>query len=221
MKKNYCYEYPRPALTVDMILLSWIDKKLSVLLIQRKYEPFVNRWAFPGGFVEENETAEQAAERELEEETGLKHISFTQLHTTSELNRDPRYRTVSIVYYGFFKKIDQRIIAGDDASAATWFDINQLPSLAFDHDQLVRIAIERLISQIKFHVFGKEILSDIFGIDELTDLYLQLIHDSGLVKKYITRLQNKEIIISNGADLWQINNTAYLNVLRYGFIENY
>lgn len=139
---NYCYDFPRPAVTTDVVLFSHIEDDLKVLLIKRGNEPFKDKWAIPGGFIQIDETAEQGALRELAEETGIENISVEQLHTFSEVDRDPRGRTISVV---FFAKVnsDQKIRAGDDAAEISWFSINNLPSLAFDHKLILSMAIKR------------------------------------------------------------------------------
>ena len=129
------YKYPRPALTVDAIVFRKTSKT-EVLLIQRGNEPFKNLWAFPGGFVDMDETVEQAAVRELFEETGIKGIELKQFYTFSAINRDPRHRTVSVVFVGFTEKnIEPK--AGDDAKNAKWFELDNLPELAFDHAEIL------------------------------------------------------------------------------------
>jgi len=136
----YCYKYPRPALTVDALIITGDEK---VLLIQRKNPPFKDLWALPGGFVDIAETPEKAAERELEEETGLKGIPLKQFHCYGAIDRDPRHRTVSIVFTGKIKNsADYKPIGNDDAATAGWFDINNLPKLAFDHDVIISDALK-------------------------------------------------------------------------------
>jgi len=136
----YCYKYPRPALTVDALVFS-SDKK--VLLIQRKNPPFKGLWALPGGFVDMDETPEAAVERELEEETGLKGITLKQFHTYGALNRDPRHRTVSIVFIGEVGGSGNYIPSGmDDAVDAGWFSVDDLPNIAFDHKKIILDGIQ-------------------------------------------------------------------------------
>lgn len=135
--KSYTYKYPRPALTVDMLVTRVVDSKLEVLLIQRLNPPFKDCWALPGGFVDMDETLEQAAARELVEEAGLKSIELKQVKAYSAIDRDPRGRTVSVLFTG--QATPESIIkAGDDAKNAAWFCTNQLPPLAFDHDEIIR-----------------------------------------------------------------------------------
>jgi len=140
---SYTYPYPRLSLTVDAAVFKIIDSKKFILLIQRKNEPFLGKWALPGGFVDMDETLETAVSRELEEETGLINIELKQLHAFSELNRDPRGRTVSVVFWGIIKN-EAIPISGDDAADARWFEIENLPELAFDHDEVVKMALKKL-----------------------------------------------------------------------------
>ncbi|HBG48144.1 MAG TPA: NUDIX hydrolase [Cyanobacteria bacterium UBA9971] len=136
-------EYKNPALTTDIILFSCDgEKDLKVLLIKRKYEPFKDKWAFPGGFVEYDEELETAAHRELEEETGIKDLCLKQLGTFGRVGRDPRGRTVSVVYYAFVDDASKlNVKAQDDAKDARWFNIKKLPELAFDHAEILDCAL--------------------------------------------------------------------------------
>lgn len=129
---DYTYKYPRPAVTVDIIIIRNACADAELLLIQRLNQPFQDQWAIPGGFVDMDETVEQAAERELKEETALSGILLNQFKTYSAVNRDPRGRTISIVFVGI-APFESNAIAGDDAKNAQWFKLNNLPKLAFDH----------------------------------------------------------------------------------------
>ncbi len=143
---TYTYKYPRPSLTIDIAILKKNESVYKILLIKRKYEPFADWWALPGGFVDMDETVEVAASRELFEETNLLDIPLEQFHVFSELERDPRGRTVSVVFTGFLEN-DQKVEAKDDAKEACWYDINDLPELAFDHDQIIQMITEKLLNQ--------------------------------------------------------------------------
>jgi len=133
---SFTYKYPRPALTVDTVIFRKNEQK-EVLLIQRLNEPFKDLWAFPGGFVDMDETVEDAASRELFEETSLSGIVLKQFYTYSAIHRDPRHRTVSVVFVGKAKS-DAEPNAGDDAKNAQWFSLNDLPALAFDHAEILK-----------------------------------------------------------------------------------
>ena len=140
-EKKFAYDYARPSVTADVVLISH-DAKPRVLLIQRKKEPFAGTWALPGGFVDANERLEDAARRELREETGLEVGALEQLYTAGDPGRDPRGWTVSIAFLGRAKRL--RAKAGDDAAAVAWFPLDELPPLAFDHAMLLERARARL-----------------------------------------------------------------------------
>lgn len=136
---DYCYKYPRPAVTVDAILAT----TEKVLLIQRKNPPFKAQWALPGGFLDENETLEEALLRELEEETAITGLHFQQFKTFSSLDRDPRHRTISTVFWCRISTFDAlKYQARDDAQNIGVFNFDQLPELAFDHESIIREFLE-------------------------------------------------------------------------------
>lgn len=138
---SFIYEYARPALTVDALVFKKISGSFSLLLIKRKYEPFKDCWAFPGGFVEENEKVEIAVIRELKEETGLVINEMDQIYTASAPGRDPRGWTVSVIFMGIISSENVDVKAGDDAAEAQWYPIDKLPKLAFDHREIAERAI--------------------------------------------------------------------------------
>jgi len=137
---SYTYKYPRPAVTADVVAITR-DKEPKVLLIQRGNEPYKGCWAFPGGFMEMDETTEECAIRELEEETGLKLDSMVQVGAYSKVDRDPRGRTITIAYLSIVNE-PLSVIAQDDAAKTEWFPISALPPLAFDHKEIIVDAID-------------------------------------------------------------------------------
>lgn len=142
--KPYSYDYPMPSVCVDMVVFGRENSQWHVLLIERGKEPWKGMWATPGGFVEIDETAESAAHRELEEETGLKGIVLEQFHTFSEVDRDPRGRVISVSFVGCIEKDLWVPVAGDDAAHVSWFPIDALPALAADHSNIIQKAKEML-----------------------------------------------------------------------------
>lgn len=137
----YTYNYPRPAVTTDAILIS---PAKTVLLIERGREPYKGTWALPGGFIDMDEELEVACLRELEEETGIKLDGLKQFKTFGGVNRDPRHRTISIIFY-CFTEAEIQTTAGDDAAKAEWFPIDELPELAFDHGQILEEFIKEVL----------------------------------------------------------------------------
>ena len=168
-EQQFCYKYPHPSVTADCVIFGFDGVAIKVLLIQRGIEPFKGKWAFPGGFMKMDETAEECAKRELEEETGLNNASVEQFYTFSDVNRDPRERVITVAHYALVKLSEVK--GGDDAASAKWFDLETIPSLAFDHDRILRMALSRLKERICFEPIGFELLPELFSITELQNLY--------------------------------------------------
>ena len=169
-KRKYSYEYPHPAVTTDCVIFGYDQKDgLSVLLVERGVDPYKGHWAFPGGFLRIEEDAETGARRELAEETGLQTAYIEQLGCFSEVNRDPRERVITIAFFALVNKAEVR--GGDDAAKAQWFPIGSVPSLAFDHDRILRVALSRLKEKIHFEPVGFELLPDVFTMPQLQNLY--------------------------------------------------
>lgn len=167
----HTYEYPRAALTVDCVVFGLDDEDLKVMLIQRDLPPFEGEWALPGGFVRVEETLEEAARRELAEETGLHQVFLEQLYTFSAVDRDPRERVISVAYYALVKLGDHRVQAATDARQAAWFPAHDVPSLAFDHGEILEEARERLRSKLSYRPIGFEFLPKKFALSQLQRVY--------------------------------------------------
>ena len=147
----YTYQHPRPAVSVDIVLFQKLKKEYQVLLIKRVQDPFRGSYALPGGFVEMKESLEQGAERELWEETGVQNIQLTQIHTFSEPDRDPRGRVISTAYSAVIEEDDRiHIQAGSDAAEVDWFNLSDLPVLAFDHKLIIQISKDKLNLKVNF-----------------------------------------------------------------------
>lgn len=168
-EEKYCYRYPHPAVTTDCVIFGYDKNGLQVLLVERGIEPFKGTWAFPGGFLHIDETAEEGALRELKEETGLEMTNIRQFHTFTAVSRDPRERVITIAYLALVRKSDVK--AGDDAARAEWFPVDGLPTLAFDHKHIMKVAMKTLRQIIHFEPIGMELLSETFTMPELQKLY--------------------------------------------------
>jgi 8-oxo-dGTP diphosphatase len=144
-KGKYIYDWPRPMAAADAAVFGFFAGKAKLLLVNRKYEPFKGKWALPGGFVNIDEELDDAVARELAEETGLVGVPLEQIHTFGRVGRDPRGRVITVVFMGIATKGRNKLKAGDDAAKVRWFNIEKLPKdLAFDHNEVVRFAIEKL-----------------------------------------------------------------------------
>jgi len=143
--RRYCYKYPRPMVTADIALFTFIEDKLFILLIKRKGSVFNGYWALPGGFVEIDERIKHAAIRELREETGMEFENLVFLFYADTPARDPRGRTISIVYSGFYEG-NCKPYGSSDAQEADWFSVNAIPqNLAFDHLDVITAVIKKWV----------------------------------------------------------------------------
>ena len=224
-KKQYCYRYPHPAVTTDCIIFGFDGTNLKVLLIKRGLEPFKGKWAFPGGFLKLDESAETAALRELEEETGMKYAHIEPLHTYSEPERDPRERVITIAYLALVRL--QEVKSGDDASDAAWFSIDYVPHLAFDHDMILRDAIARLRERIHFHPIGFDLLPEKFTLRELQTLYESILGVHFDRRNFSKKMLHLDILTQleetvwptpkREAKLFKFNSAKYQELKERGF----
>lgn len=189
---KYCYKYPHPSVTTDCVIFGFDGARLMVLLIQRGMDPYKGRWAFPGGFLEMEESAEEGALRELQEETGLRGASVRQFHTFTAPQRDPRERVITIAYYALVRMQDVK--GGDDAADARWFALTEVPQLAFDHDQILRKAEQALRQQIYFEPIGFELLPNQFTIRELQSLYEAILDVRFDRRNFYNKMKRLEIL---------------------------
>ena len=178
----HTYQYPRAALTVDCVVFGFDGGDLEVLLIRRGLPPFKDKWALPGGFVRVEETLDDAARRELKEETGLKDVFLEQLYTFGSVKRDPRERVVSVAYYALTKPADHTTVAATDAAEAEWFPVTQVPALAFDHADILATALTRLRGKLTYQPIGFELLPPKFTLTQLQHLY-EAVHGEDIDKR--------------------------------------
>jgi 8-oxo-dGTP diphosphatase len=220
------YEYPRAALTVDCVVFGLDETELKVMLIERDLEPFAGKWALPGGFVRVDETIEEAARRELQEETGLNKIYLEQLYTFGDLHRDPRERVVTVAWYALIRLSEHRVKAATDARNAAWFDLHDLPALAFDHDRILEAAHERLQNKIRYQPIGFELLPRKFTLTRLQTLY-EIVLDRRLDKRnfrkkilsmnILQELDEVETDVAHrAARLYKFNKQEYHRMVKLG-----
>lgn len=216
-------------IAVDAIVFGYNkEHSVSVLLIKRKYDPFKDKWAIPGGFVLDDESLEDAVFRELKEETGVEINYLEQLYTFGKPDRDPRRRIISVAYFGLVNsKQFSKLSADTDASEVDWYNIKELPELAFDHDSILEVAIERIRNKIKYQPIGFELLDEKFPFSDLENLYSILLDkdiDRRNFKKKIQKLgileELNEKAKSTGAgrpgNLFQFNQKRYKELLNNG-----
>ena len=163
----YSYEYPHPALTTDCVVFGFDGSGLNLLLVERGLKPYKGKWALPGGFVRIDETLEEGALRELREETGVMDIYIEQLQAFSRVDRDPRERVVTVAFLAFVRQEDYEVIAGDDAAKAQWFPVDMLPDLAFDHSEIVRVALDKLRWKITYEPLAFRLLNKEFTMTQV------------------------------------------------------
>ena len=216
-EKKYCYKYPHPAVTTDCVIFGFDGSELQVLLIERGIEPFKGKWAFPGGFLNMDETAGEGAMRELKEETGLENAYIEQFNTYSEPGRDPRERVITIAHYALVRI--QEVKGGDDAAKAQWFPIDKVPQLAFDHDKILRDAMRKLRERIHFEPIGFELLPEKFTMRELQILYESILGVKFDRRNFAKKMMHYELL--NQLDE-TVRPTAKRDALLYSFNkENY
>jgi len=213
---------------VDAVVFGYTSKEgLSVLLIRRNIQPFKNSWALPGGLVGDHESLEVAIQRELKEETGVNINYLEQLYSFGEPTRDPRNRVISITYYGLVKPDAFELHADTDAGDVAWFNIKKLPKLAFDHNDIVAVAHERLKSKILYQPVGFELLDEKFPFSELEKLYMAVLDrpiDRRNFKKkiakfgFIEETSEKQALEGAGrpGNLFRFNEKKYFQLQQAG-----
>jgi 8-oxo-dGTP diphosphatase len=162
---------PLALVTVDVVIFTVREEALQVLLVQRGAAPFRDRWALPGGFIREDEPLEEAALRELEEETGVREVYLEQLYTFGEPGRDPRGRVITVAYFALIASDRQTLAAGTDAAAARWWPAGAPPPLAFDHREILDYAVERLRNKLEYTTVGFQLLPAKFTLTQLQRVY--------------------------------------------------
>ena len=221
----YQYKYPHPAVTTDCVIFGFDGSKIKILLIQRGINPYKDQWALPGGFVHIDETAEEGARRELREETGVEQAEMYQFHTFSAVDRDPRERVITIAYYALVKMSEVR--GGDDAKNAQWFALDELPTLAFDHQEIVERAIDELRRSIHFRPIGFDLMPEVFTMSQIQHLYEEILQHTFDRRNFAKKMMHLELLIDleetiwptpkREAKLYKFNAEKYEELKRKGF----
>jgi 8-oxo-dGTP diphosphatase len=216
-------------IAVDAIVFGYADNKLNVLLIKQKFGKLKNQWALVGGFVKDNETLNEAVNRELNEEAGIKVNYLEQLYTFGDnIHRDPRFRVISVSYFALVNSTKLVLKADSDAEDAQWFPISELPNLAFDHADILKFALKRLQGKLTYQPIGFDLLPKEFLFSELENLYCTIL------EKEIDRRNFRKKILSFGiveetekygkqikgrpAKLYKFNNQKYNKLRKEGFL---
>lgn len=224
---SHSYEYARPAFTVDIVVFALDEEDLQVMLVERDLAPYAGEWALPGGFVRVDESLDEAARRELEEETGLQGIFLEQLYTFGNLQRDPRERVVTVAYYALVNLQGHDVRASTDARNAAWFAVNDLPKLAFDHETILKTAHERLKGKVRYQPIGFELLPERFTLRQLQHLY-EVVLDRELDKRnFRKKVLGMEIVketneiekdvAHRAARLYRFDKRMYDRLTKQGF----
>jgi len=190
--------YDRPSVTVDVVVFSLVDEDLNVLLVKRKYAPYAGVWAIPGGFVRSDESLEEAAERELAEETGVSDVYIEQLYTFGDPDRDPRTRVITVAYFALVPQNAIQHRASSDAAETAWFSMSGLPELAFDHSDILDYAVTRLRYKLEYTSVGFQLLPDVFTLTELQRAYEIILGEPLDKRNFRRKILSGEILEETG-----------------------
>ncbi len=191
-------DYDRPSVTVDVVIFSLVGEDLQVLLIKRKHPPYASMWAMPGGFVRMNEGLEEAAARELAEETAVTDVYMEQLYTFGAPNRDPRTRVITVAYFALVPYDAIHHHPGYDAAETAWFSMFDLPELAFDHREILNYALTRLRYKLEYTSVGFQLLPDEFTLSELQRAYEIILHEPLDKRNFRRKILSADILEETG-----------------------
>lgn len=227
-RRRYTYDYPKADNTVDAVVfgIPQSERELRVLCVKRAHAPFAKQYALPGGFIHMNESLEAAIFRELKEETSIAPGYLEQLYTFGSPKRDPRGRVLSVAYLGLVRMDDHLVTAASDALAAAWLPVGALPKLAFDHDDIVNMALRRLKSKVRYTPVGFDLLPKEFALAEVHRLYEIVTGRKLDLSNFRKRILATGIVLQTGkersdggraAALYRVGREAYEEAMKNGF----
>jgi len=192
------HSYQNPSLAVDLVVFGYSKQQLAVLLLNRKEEPFKDRWVLPGAFLQMEERFRDTCSRVLKTKLGMDDVYMEQLYSFDEPERDPRGRAIAVAYYALVNPARVAISAGNMANDVAWFNIRELPNLGFDHHAIFEIALQRLRSKITYFPVGFELLDELFTMPELHELYECILDTTIDRRNFRRKIMDSEYIINTG-----------------------
>ena len=190
--------FERPSVTVDVVIFSLLNDKLHLLLVKRKFSPFAGMWAIPGGFVYITESLEGAAGRKLKEETGVNEVYMEQLYTFGDPGRDPRMRVITVAYFALIPADMTEHRPGGETTETAWVPISKLPSLAFDHREIVDYALVRLRYKLEYTMVGFRLLPDTFTLSRLQQAYEIILGEALDKRNFRRKILSADILEETG-----------------------
>jgi 8-oxo-dGTP diphosphatase len=197
---SYTYQHPHPAVTTDIVIFTIRQDELKVLLIKRANAPFQGEWALPGGFVAQDESLEEGARRELQEETGVAGVYLEQLYTFGRPDRDPRERVITVAYYALIPTDEVEIRAATDAEGVSWYGMEELPNLAFDHAEILEAAHERLVAKLEYSTIAFQFMPKEFTLTELQTVYELILREPVDKRNFRKRILSLKLIKDTGKE---------------------
>jgi 8-oxo-dGTP diphosphatase len=210
--------YDRPSVTVDLVIFTLLKKALHVLLVRRRNAPFTGMWALPGGFVHIDESLEDAARRELREESNVEDVYLEQLYTFGEPDRDPRTRVITVAYIALVRAERQRLRAATDAAEVSWFPAYDPPALAFDHRQILDYAVTRLRYKLEYTALAFELLPEEFTLTELQETYEHILNEQLDKRNFRRKVLQADILEETGRRRMGEHRPARLYRFRAGAV---
>ncbi len=196
----YTYRYPHPAVTTDIVIFTIRQDELKVLLIKRALPPHKGEWALPGGFINLEESLEEGARRELVEETGVSGVYLEQLYTFGQPDRDPRERVITVAYYALVPSDKLEILAGSDAEGVSWFGMKELADLAFDHQEILKMAHQRLTAKLEYSTIAFQFMPKNFTLSELQHVYEVILRGPIDKRNFRKRILSLNLIKDTGKE---------------------